>query len=396
MGDTKRPAIPREVYRKLLDLANEQCAICHRPLLVDEETEGEEPYIGQMAHIIPVSPRGERGDDPGPANINEISNLLPLCRNCHAMTDQPSHGRRRWPTEKLRRVKREHEAWVALERCRPPGGTAAPARDIPKPAAFKPGEPVTVSGQTYWIVPEPRPERVDGMLFSRTSPEGDATWCAAYGYAAAGAAGHVWLRRVRARRGSPAGDRWRAGLAGEAALLTGRLPPLPGLPEVLAIEVTPDEALVVTALPSVTSMAKRFGDQKGTTEEGVRALLRGLGTLCEALSALHDEGFAHGVLDPAAILIDRRGHLVLRDLGQAMAPDAQVSPESDTRMLATLTYRLATGFPPATAGPPVPAAVLNPLVAAQMSEALDRALRGEIREVRSLAGPLRAKPGKRP
>ena len=43
-----------------------------------------------------------------------------------------------------------------------------------------------------------------------------------------------------------------------------------------------------------------------------------------------------------------------------------------------------TGFPPAAGGPPVSAAVLNPLVPDRAAEALDKALRGELRDVRGL------------
>ena len=301
----------------------------------DNAAGGRVSYIAEIAHIIPVSDKGERGDEPRPADINDIGNLLPLCPTCHTMADEPGRGGRRWPPEKMRRLKREHEAWVYFERRRPPDRQAsgkAPVGATPAEITeVKPGDPITVAGRTYWIVSDPRTNRVDGMFIGQKSPDGDATLCAAYGYAETGEAGHVWLRRVNARSGSLIGDRWRAELAEEAALLTGRLPVLPGLPRVLAVEVSLTEALVITALPSVTSMRDRFRDKKGTAEEAVRALLRGLGALCEALGALHDEGFAHGALDPATILVGWRGRLALRDLGQATAPGDRGGPAADTR-----------------------------------------------------------------
>ena len=233
-----------------------------------------------------------------------------------------------------------------------------------------------------------------------------------YAYAETGAARHAWLRRIDALDGSTAGGRWRGELADEASLLAVTLPQLPGLPRVLGLSPLAGRPFtLVTSLPSAVCLLDRYGPARvpgspgwaaPLARESVRALISGLPTLCAALGALHDARRAHGDLDPRAILVDSRGHLVLRDLGRATADETPAGQErptkaSDVRRLATIVYELVTGVPSLTGddGPPVPAGVYNPAVSEQVTAALTQALTGDITDARAFARRLGAS-GPRP
>ena len=255
--------------------------------------------------------------------------------------------------------------------------------------------------------------RVDTTFFREWSPGRDAVRCQSYAYAETGTARHAWLRQIDALDDSETGERWRRELAHEASLLKAQLPQLPGLPSVLGINPLANEPFaLVTTLPSTVSMLNRYGfsgtpgttDATVMTEESVHALFAGLPTLCTALGALHDARLAHGALDPRAILADRRGNLVLRDLGHATAESTATTEGStgkpgkpghhtkdgDVRRLAAIVYELVTGVPPLTGadGPPVPASVCNPAVSDQAATTLTQALTGDIRDARALARRL--------
>lgn len=387
MAATSRMKIPKSLRDKLVYLAGGQCAICHRMLREFDDVSEKEKYIADTAHIYPVSDRGERGDPVRrPVNVDDISNLVLLCPCCHRLIDWEGVGARRYPIDELRKIKREHEGWWAFQRARPPEEVSE------EPAALtglEAGTAVSARGQSYRLPWEVRPERVNGTLAQEWSPERDAIRSESYAYAETGAASHAWLRRVVTRDSSRAGVRWRRELVDEASLLIGDLPRLPGLPDVLAVETTPTEAVVVTALPSVTSMRDRFAAKRTARKETVRALFSGLATLCAALSALHDAGFTHDALDAANILVDQRGNLALRDLGHATQARQSSSADKTTDViaLARIVYECMTGIPPLTGadGPPVLASAHNPAVPEYAATTLTRALTGNIHDINGLA-----------
>jgi HNH endonuclease len=392
MAAASRMKIPKSLRDKLVYLAGGQCAICHRMLREFDEVSEKEKYIADTAHIYPVSDRGERGDPARrPANVDDISNLVLLCPYCHRFVDWQGVGGRRWPLDKLRKQKREHEAWWAFQRARPPE-EASKGRTEPALTGLEPGTAVTAGGQSYRLPWELRPERVNGTFAEEWSPEGDAIRSQSYAYAETGEASHAWLRRVVTRNRSTVGSTWRRELVDEASLLTGELPRLPGLPDVLSAETTPTQATVITALPSVTSMRDRFGAEETARKEEVRLLLSGLPMLCTALGALHDAGFSHDALDPASILVDQRGNLVLRDLGRATQTrqTSSANKTTDIMALAHTIYECMTGVPPLTGadGPPVLASAYNPAVPRYAATALTRALTGDIHDTRGLARQL--------
>lgn len=415
---------PKRKRDELLRLGGEQCAICHRNLRARDHVTGKVTFIADAAHMYPHSDRGERGDPAHrPALVDDISNLLMLCPNCHRLVDWEGVGGRLFTLGKLRTIKREHEAWIEFLASRPEFAIVG----IPGPEGVKRGQSVTVDGRSYRLPWDERPGRVDSAFSQEWSPARDAVRCQSYAYAESGTARHAWLRRIEASEGAKSGERWRRELAHEASLLCGGLPSLPGLPSVLGVDTLPKEPFaLVTALPSATSMLDRYRtastrDRPGVTaatgpadttgpavmtEESVRMLFAGLPALCAALGALHDAGLAHGALDPRAILVDQSGNLVLRDLGRATAEadgaaddhgsaPGKPAKSGDVSRLAAIVYEAVTGVRPLTGadGPPVPASVYNPFVPDQAATALTQALAGDIVDARALARRLcRARP----
>jgi hypothetical protein len=396
----------------LLERAGFQCAICHREFRKVEKPakkgKPETRYLAQAAHMYPHSDRGERGT-PGsrPHLVDDVSNLIMLCPNCHVWADYQDVGGKEFPLVKFQIIKREHEAWVTFMGSRTSVAEHLAAVGQTGLSGIEPGQSVSVLGKTYWLPRDDRPGRVDTTFLQERSRQGDAVLTRSYAYAQTGAAGHAWVRRIDRLDASQAGDRWQRELADEATWLAGRLPHLPGLPRVLGLSPLASEPFIlVTTLPSAVCMLDRYGTARTIggpgraaplARESVRALLAGLPTLCAALGALHDARLAHGDLDPQVILVDSRGHLVLRDLGRATADDTPAGREkptkqADVRGLAAIVYELITGVLPLTGddGPPVPAAVYNPAVSERTAAALTQALTGGITDARALARRLGA------
>ena len=393
MAGQNRWRLKTRERQELLDLAGNQCAICHRILVEHRAAVGQTTSIAEAAHMYPHSDRGERGDLASrPALVDHVSNVIMLCSNCHTLVDWNGVGGRLWPLEKLRRQKQEHEAWIAFQRSR---GQITVAEQ-PKLSGIDWGQSISVQGQAYQLPWDERPGRLDSDFAQEWSADRDAVRCRSYAYAHTGDARHAWLRWLEARDGSAVGEQWRRELIDEATLLDKTLPQLPGLPPVLGMETPPGTPVaVVTALPSAVSILDRYRTTgvTGLAEGSIRVLFAGLPTLCAALSALHDAGVAHGALNPQAILVDRLGNLTLRDLGlaTAKATTGQPTKNGDIRRLATIVYELLTGIPPLTGadGPPVPASLRNPAVPEQAADALTQALSGDIRDARSFARLLR-------
>lgn len=380
---------------RLLHLADHQCAICHRDLGRYDPATKTIRYVAEAAHIYPHLDGGERGDAANrPQLVDDPSNLLMLCPGCHRWIDYRGVGATLFPIDKLRAIKREHEAWVAFKRSRQQENQVPAAAAPPAVGGLRRGQSVSVDGQSYRLAGDERPGRVDSVFAEERSAGRDAVRSRSYAYAETGAARHAWLRRVEARDGSEVGERWRRELVEEARLLDDRLPRLPGLPPVLGIAPLPNESFVlVTALPSAVSMADRYGTDAAPAlrEESVRSLFAGLPTLCAALGALHDINLAHGALDPQAILVDQRGNLVLRDLGLATAEtEERPSKQQDIGRLAAVVYAFITGSPPLTGadGPPVPADLRNPAISDREATVLSEALTGGVRDARSLGRGL--------
>ncbi|MCK2213756.1 hypothetical protein MF672_008140 [Actinomadura sp. ATCC 31491] len=354
MAQAQRRHIPIEVRRALFDATDRRCTICRRPL----DIEGGTHHIGEMGHIAPHSPDGPRREAARPAEVDGVDNLMLLCPSCHRTIDKEPGL---WPEQHLRAIKAEHEGWVVVERARP-------EPDVPRdeaPAGL--GEAVEVGGALYRVAGEPEEER---------SADGTAVLSRAFAITSDG--GPVWVRRIAAVCPDASILARRAALAAEAGLLAESPP---GLPRPVAASMTAETAVLVTAVPSLTTLAGFYGGRERAAEI-VRVLAAGTKALCEGLASLHVRGLAHGALGPGTIMADRAGVLFLRDAGQAFLGAAD--PAEDVRRLAELIHRIVTGRPPV---PLVSAAVLNPAVPERLARALGRALspdpaeRGDVMEL---------------
>lgn len=99
-----------ETKKRLWARSGNQCAICHGELVRADEGKDPGALVGQEAHIIARSPGGARYEPLDPTARDDYSNLILVCANDHREIDtQPG----RYPVEKLRRIKRDHEQWVS-------------------------------------------------------------------------------------------------------------------------------------------------------------------------------------------------------------------------------------------------------------------------------------------
>lgn len=106
---------------RLALLSGNRCAIpsCHEPL--SEFRDGNVVLLGEAAHIA-----GEHGAEKGgrpsarfdPAMTEEernaLSNLLYVCRICHAKIDARPHAELEYPVHRLLAIKADHERAVAV------------------------------------------------------------------------------------------------------------------------------------------------------------------------------------------------------------------------------------------------------------------------------------------
>jgi len=160
---------------ELLRLAGYQCAICRRKLRKSDKVGGSTKDIADAAHIDPHSDLGERGDPAHrPSLVDDISNLIMLCPNCHRLVDWQGVGGRLFSVDKLRTIRREHEAWVAFKESRKNACLEFVAADRPALASVERGQSVSVQGQTYRLPWDERSDRVDTTFAREWSSQRDA------------------------------------------------------------------------------------------------------------------------------------------------------------------------------------------------------------------------------
>lgn len=88
-----------------------RCAICRCQLVADRTPQEREVIVGQEARILAQSAGGPRFSPLAEHQVDDYDNLILLCPNHHRMVDEQP---RRFPTEKLRLLKLEHERWVEV------------------------------------------------------------------------------------------------------------------------------------------------------------------------------------------------------------------------------------------------------------------------------------------
>jgi hypothetical protein len=109
--------IRREVERELWARAAGRCQFdgCNRPVFKSPVTQ-EQVNISEKAHIYSYSETGSRGLGPFITNrkqINELTNLMLVCHDCHKTIDQDNEGER-YSAELLIKWKDAHERRIAI------------------------------------------------------------------------------------------------------------------------------------------------------------------------------------------------------------------------------------------------------------------------------------------
>lgn len=133
-GTTKvllQMAISDRTRKLLWGCSGNRCAICRCPLAVQPTSADPAAVIGEECHIIAQSAGGPRAGEIQAEALDDVENLVLLCRNDHRRVDeQPSY----FTTERLRAIKIAHETWVdlALSNPHPPpakGHVTLPVRE---------------------------------------------------------------------------------------------------------------------------------------------------------------------------------------------------------------------------------------------------------------------------
>ena len=109
--------ISRNIERLLWTCAAGRCEFngCNRALYKSSVT-GETVNISEKAHIYSFSKGGPRGWGPfgsKEGELNDASNLLLVCHDCHKTIDQDKNGKR-YPADLLIEWKRQHEFRISI------------------------------------------------------------------------------------------------------------------------------------------------------------------------------------------------------------------------------------------------------------------------------------------
>ena len=103
-------AITQKTRKLLWGASGNRCAICKRKFAINGALDSQPSLVGEECHIVSGKRKGPRADRSFPAElIHRVENLLLLCNVHHKMVDDLP---KTYPAERLREIKREHEAWV--------------------------------------------------------------------------------------------------------------------------------------------------------------------------------------------------------------------------------------------------------------------------------------------
>ncbi len=93
---------------------------CRQPLSEYQDGSRDVVLLGEAAHIAGEHGGTNRGRPSARFDAlmtteerNSLSNLIYVCRNCHAKIDAHSHGEQKYPVERLLAIKHEHKNMVA-------------------------------------------------------------------------------------------------------------------------------------------------------------------------------------------------------------------------------------------------------------------------------------------
>ncbi|MDN5485388.1 MAG: SAVED domain-containing protein [Pseudomonas sp.] len=100
------------------------CELCGTDLTFDYRA-GKPMKWGEVAHILPASPKGPRGraDHDAEAHTNDTANLMLLCPGCHDKIDRDADG---YPENDLSGLHQAYLERIRLAATTPDGGRAIP------------------------------------------------------------------------------------------------------------------------------------------------------------------------------------------------------------------------------------------------------------------------------
>jgi hypothetical protein len=103
------------------------CELCGTDLMYDYRAGREMPW-GEVAHILPASPKGprgrqEHGEGQAQARTNDSANLMLLCPGCHDQIDRDADG---YPENDLSGLHSAYLDRIRLAATTPDGGRAIP------------------------------------------------------------------------------------------------------------------------------------------------------------------------------------------------------------------------------------------------------------------------------
>ncbi len=104
--------IDRKTSLFLYTKAGGRCEFCNDYLL-EHSVSGSPGNFGEQAHIFGFKEKAARGSEPGKPQgeaINEIDNLMLLCRECHKLIDSVEPEKH--TVEDLKKLKSTHEVRV--------------------------------------------------------------------------------------------------------------------------------------------------------------------------------------------------------------------------------------------------------------------------------------------
>ncbi len=114
-----------EVKRIVWIHAAGHCELCGTDLMHDYRV-GQPMKWGEVAHIMPASPKGPRGETQHDAKqaqalTNDPANLMLLCPSCHDKIDRDAEG---YPEQDLSNLHKAHRERIRLAASTPEGGRA--------------------------------------------------------------------------------------------------------------------------------------------------------------------------------------------------------------------------------------------------------------------------------
>lgn len=103
-------AITEKTRKTIWARSGNRCAICKTELVLEKDTfDNLHLNLGEECHIISRQPNGPRHQLIQSFDYDNSDNLLLLCCNDHKTVDEQTL---KFPIEKLRQIKSDHELWV--------------------------------------------------------------------------------------------------------------------------------------------------------------------------------------------------------------------------------------------------------------------------------------------